>query len=87
MGLLTCSVVGVGEKVDLIDHWAGEIRRLEAAIVEARHAALASRSRTSFFVFFTSPRDAALAAQTNLTPEDGHSFRVHEAPGPEEVQF
>ena len=44
-------------------------------------------SRTSFFVFFTSQRDAAIAAQVNLHPEDGHSFQVFEAPGPEEVTY
>ena len=30
-------------------------------------------------------KDAAIAAQANLHPEDGHSFRVFECPGPEEV--
>lgn len=73
--------------MDLIDHWAGEVRRLEAAVVEARQAALQSRARTAFFVFFTCQRDAAVAAQANLTPEDGLSFRVHEAPGPEEASI
>ena len=71
--------------MDLIDHWAQEIRRLEQEIVKARQAALSTRARTSYFVFFTSQKDAAIAAQTNLHPEDGHSFRVYEAPGPEEV--
>lgn len=72
--------------MDLIDHWAKEIRRLEVEIVKAREAAWNSKQRTSYFVFFTSQRDAAIAAQTNLHPEDGHSFRVYEAPGPEEVR-
>ena len=40
----------------------------------------------SYFVFFSSQTDAAVAAQANLHPEDGHSFRVFEAPGPEEVK-
>ena len=73
--------------MDLIDHWAQEIRRLEQEIVKARQAALSTRARTSYFVFFTSQKDAAIAAQTNLHPEDGHSFRVYEAPGPEEVRM
>ena len=73
--------------MDLIDHWAQEIRRLEQEIVKARQAALSSRARTSYFVFFTSQKDAAIAAQTNLHPEDGHAFRVYEAPGPEEVSM
>lgn len=42
---------------------------------------------TSYFVFFNNQKDAAIAAQTNLHAEDGHSFRVMEAPGPEEVGF
>ena len=39
----------------------------------------------SFFVFFNSQMSAAVAAQANLLAEDGHSFCVIEAPGPEEV--
>ena len=76
-----------GKRVDKIDFWAGEVRRLEMDIVAARKAAMEAPARTSFFVFFTSQKDAAIAAQTNLHPEDGHSFRVKEAPGPEEVGF
>lgn len=51
----------------------------------AREAALANSPTTSYFVFFNSQKDAAIAAQTNLHAEDGHSFRVIEAPGPEEA--
>ena len=61
------------------------IRRLEEDIVKARQEALSSPVRTSYFVFFTSQKDAAIAAQVKLHPEDGHSFQVFEAPGPEEV--
>ena len=71
--------------MDSIDYWAGKVRELEAAIVRARQAALAAPPCSSYFVFFTSQADAAIAAQVNLHPEDGHSFRVVEAPGPEEV--
>ena len=62
------------------------IRKLEIDIVKARQEALNSQARTSYFVFFTSQKDAAIAAQVKLHPEDGHSFQVFEAPGPEEVR-
>ena len=74
-----------GARVDSIDYWAGRIRELEADIVAARQRALETPPCASFFVFFSSQKDAAIAAQTNLHPEDGNSFRVTEAPGPEEV--
>ena len=70
---------------DAIDHWAGQIRQLEKDIVAARARVLTANPTDSYFVFFTSQKDAAIAAQTNLHPEDGHSFRVYEAPGPEEA--
>ena len=76
----------VGDRVDSIDFWAVRIRDLEHRIVAAREAALANPPTTSYFVFFNSQKDAAIAAQTNLHAEDGHSFRVIEAPGPEEVK-
>lgn len=41
----------------------------------------------SFFAFFLTQKDAATAAQTRIHSEDGHSFRVMEAPGPEEVNW
>ena len=41
----------------------------------------------SYFAFFSTQKDAALAAQTRIHPEDSHSFRVMEAPGPEEVHL
>ena len=72
-------------KVDAIDTLARRVRELEAAISKARASALASRPTSSFFVFFDSQRDAAIAAQVNLQAEDGHSFTVVDAPGPEEV--
>jgi len=71
--------------VDAIDALAGRVRGLEAKISTARAAALSSRPTSSFFVFFDSQRDAAIAAQVNLQAEDGHSFTVVDAPGPEEV--
>jgi hypothetical protein len=71
--------------VDSIDYWAQHVRELEAAIVAERHRALALPPCGSFFVFFSSQKDAAVAAQANLHSEDGNSFRVIEAPGPEEV--
>lgn len=73
--------------MDLIDFWAKMIRKLEEDIVKARQEALNSPVRTSYFVFFTSQKDAAIAAQVKLHPEDGHSFQVFEAPGPEEVSM
>ena len=72
-------------RVDAIDTLARRVRDLEAKISGARAAALSSRPTSSFFVFFDSQRDAAIAAQVNLQAEDGHSFTVVDAPGPEEV--
>ena len=71
--------------MDSIDYWAGQVRQLEHEIVDARRRALESPPCASFFVFFKTQKDAAIAAQTNIHPEDGRSFRVVEAPGPEEV--
>ena len=81
----TRALLCAGKEVDSIDYWAGEVRRLECEIVAARNRALASPPCASYFVFFSSQKDAAIAAQTNIHPEDGRSFRVIEAPGPEEV--
>lgn len=74
-----------GAQQDAINHWAARVRQLEKDIVQAREEVLAGEATSSYFVFFSSQKDAAIAAQTNLHPEDGHSFRVYEAPGPEEV--
>jgi len=74
-----------GPRVDAVDALAARVRTLETRISAARDAALAARPSPSFFVFFTSQRDAAVAAQVNLQAEDGHSFRVIDAPGPEDV--
>lgn len=71
--------------MDAIDHWAHEVRDLEQKITAERKRVLDGPPTNSYFVFFSSQKDAAIAAQTNLHPEDGHSFRVYEAPGPEEV--
>ncbi len=76
-----------GDRVDSIDFWSMRVRDLEQRITIARQAALDNPPTTSYFVFFSNQKDAAIAAQTNLHAEDGHSFRVMEAPGPEEVGF
>ena len=73
--------------MDSIDFWSARVRDLEQRITIARQAALEHAPTTSYFVFFNNQKDAAIAAQTNLHAEDGHSFRVMEAPGPEEVGF
>ncbi len=74
-----------GPRVDALDAAAAEVRSLEAAVAAARAAALAARPSPSYFVFFSSQRDAAIAAQAALQAEDGTSFRVLPAPGPEDV--
>ena len=74
-----------GARVDAIDLWSAKIRELESRITVEREKALAGPPSTSYFVFFNSQKDAAIAAQVNLHAEDGHHFRVFEAPGPEEV--
>lgn len=78
-------IPSAGDRVDSIDFWSVRIRDLEHRIVEARRAALAGPPTTSWFVFFNNQKDAAIAAQTNIHAEDGHRFRVIEAPGPEEA--
>ena len=60
---LFISLVVCGVKVDAINHWAKEVRELEAAIGEARQRALRSEPTGSFFVFFNDQRSAATAAQ------------------------
>ena len=60
--------------MESIDHWAARVRELEAAIATARARALAEPPSAAFFAFFTSQKAAAIAAQANLHPEDGHSF-------------
>ena len=73
-------------EVDSINFWAARVRQLETDIVEERQKVLQAPPCGAFFVFFNNQRDAAIAAQVNLHPEDGHTFRVQEAPGPEEVR-
>ena len=84
---LGCSrmYLAAGEQVHAIDHWAGEVRRLEQEIVAGRQAALDAPASGSFIVLFHTQKDAAIAAQTRLHSDDGHAFRVSECPGPEEV--
>lgn len=83
----TPATIVTGDRVDSIDFWSARVRDLEQRITIAREAALEHAPTTSYFVFFNNQKDAAIAAQTNLHAEDGHSFRVMEAPGPEEVGF
>ena len=47
----------------------------------------AGPSSASYFAFFSTQKDAAFAAQARIHPEDSHSFRVMEAPGPEEARL
>ena len=72
-------------RVDAIDALAARVRAAEARVAAERARALSARAAPSYFVFFESQRDAAVAAQVNLQAEDGHSFRVVDAPGPEDV--
>ncbi|CAL8472023.1 g11565 [Coccomyxa elongata] len=78
---------GPGSKVDTIDFWAQRVRQIETAIHREQHRILGGPTTLSFFAFFLTQKDAALAAQTRIHSEDGHSFRVMEAPGPEEVNW
>ncbi len=71
--------------MDAIDHWAQRVRALEDAIGAERARCLGAEPSPAYFAFFRTQKDAAFAAQTRLHPEDGHSFRVMEAPGPDEV--
>ena len=84
-GWHVCMHARTGQPVDAIDHWAQQVRSLEAAIEAERARCLGSEPSPAFFAFFRTQKDAAFAAQTRLHPEDGHSFRVMEAPGPDEV--
>jgi hypothetical protein len=74
-----------GEEVDKIDFFAQKVRRLEKEIPATRSKILADPPCHAYFVIFNSQKDAAIAAQANIHPEDGNSFQIKEAPGPEEV--
>ena len=62
------ALLRAGHSVDSIDYYAGKVRELEAAILEAREAALAAPACASYFVFFNNQADAAIAAQVRLQP-------------------
>eukprot|EP00884_Botryococcus_braunii_P001498 jgi/Botrbrau1/11349/Bobra.0038s0106.1 len=85
LGWLSC--FGIGEQVDKIDFFAQTVRRLEKEIPATRSKILAGPPCHAYFVIFNSQKDAAIAAQANIHPEDGNSFQIKEAPGPEEVNW
>lgn len=72
--------------MDEINFFAERVRRLEKTIPATRKKILAGPACSAYFVIFNSQKDAAIAAQANIHPEDGNRFRIKEAPGPEEVR-
>ncbi|CAK0783273.1 hypothetical protein CVIRNUC_006472 [Coccomyxa viridis] len=78
---------GCRGEVDSIDFWAARVRQLETAVECEQKKIMTGPSSSSYFAFFSTQKDAAFAAQTRIHPEDSHSFRVMEAPGPEEVNW
>ncbi|KAI8465074.1 MAG: hypothetical protein J3K34DRAFT_525694 [Monoraphidium minutum] len=73
--------------VDRIEWLRSEVARLERAVLEARERALVYNSTPSFFVLFRSQKAAAIAASCNIHPLKRELFKVHPAPGPEEVNW
>ncbi|KIZ06854.1 hypothetical protein MNEG_1105, partial [Monoraphidium neglectum] len=74
-------------RVDRIEWLKGEVARLERAVLEARDRALIFNCTPSFFVLFRTQRAAAIAASCNIHPLKKELFKVHPAPGPEEVNW
>ncbi|KAI8469089.1 MAG: hypothetical protein J3K34DRAFT_514584 [Monoraphidium minutum] len=71
---------GASAPVDRIEWLRAEVARLERAVLEARERALVYNSTPSFFA-------AAIAASCNIHPLRKQLFKVHPAPGPEEVNW
>ena len=70
-----------------VDAARDDLRRCERAVVLAREAALASDPGPSCFVVFATQKAAAEAAQCLLHSGSRRNFRVHPAPGPDNVNW
>ncbi|KAK9822983.1 hypothetical protein WJX81_000456 [Elliptochloris bilobata] len=75
-----------GAPVDSINTYASEVRMLEAKVLAEQQVVLqAPDDVNSYFVFFSSQKDAAAAGQCIVFNEGAeHAFRVMPAPGPDE---
>ncbi|KAG2443726.1 hypothetical protein HXX76_002072 [Chlamydomonas incerta] len=76
-----------GEEVRLKHYHLRKVKEIMAEVEEARRRAFDTAHTPSWFVFFRTQRAAAVAAQCVLHAEDNRKFRVHPAPGPDEVNW
>ncbi|KAG2438979.1 hypothetical protein HYH02_010771 [Chlamydomonas schloesseri] len=76
-----------GDKVRLKHYHLQQVKDIMKKVQEARRRAFDTAHTPSWFVFFRTQRAAAVAAQCVLHAEDNRQFRVHPAPGPEEVNW
>ncbi|EFJ49655.1 hypothetical protein VOLCADRAFT_104236 [Volvox carteri f. nagariensis] len=77
----------VGERCRVRDHHRDKINDLLVQVRKARVAAANKAHTPSWFVFFRTQRAAAMASQCIIHAEDNRQFRVHPAPGPDEVNW
>eukprot|EP00798_Chlamydomonas_sp_ICE-L_P017208 gene17208-23528_t len=63
------------------------IKALQQEINDARNHALVNEATPSWFVFFRTQSAATIAASVPIHAEDNREFKVHPAPGPEEVNW
>ncbi|PNW73839.1 hypothetical protein CHLRE_13g574850v5 [Chlamydomonas reinhardtii] len=76
-----------GDKVRLKHYHLQQVKKIMEEVRVARQRAFDTQHTPSWFVFFRTQRAAAVAAQCVLHAEDNRQFRVHPAPGPEEVNW
>ncbi|GIM03101.1 hypothetical protein Vretimale_7897 [Volvox reticuliferus] len=77
----------VGQRRRLREHHLKEINALLDKVRKARVEAANTAQTSSWIVFFRTQRAAAMASQCIIHAEDNRQFRVHPAPGPDEVNW
>jgi hypothetical protein len=87
VGLAAAATCWTGPQIPAIPAVEREIAQLELDIKAERKRAWSARHARSWFVFFRSQAAATVATSTVVHGEDDRPFRVHPAPGPEEVNW
>ncbi|GIL51096.1 hypothetical protein Vafri_7150 [Volvox africanus] len=77
----------VGERRRLREYHLEKINALLDKVRKARVEAAKTAQTSSWIVFFNTQRAAAMASQCIIHAEDNRQFRVHPAPGPDEVNW
>ncbi|GLI62080.1 hypothetical protein VaNZ11_004639 [Volvox africanus] len=77
----------VGERRRLREYHLEKINTLLDKVRKARVEAANTAQTSSWIVFFSTQRAAAMASQCIIHAEDNRRFRVHPAPGPDEVNW